>query len=258
MLIRVENPPLTLEFLKRCFKFVSQEWAHAVREPLPDEGFEQRFRDSCIQQMPGWSVAPPAEMRLGAGLETLSGVLHEVDIVVKTGGATAMAELKNLGGGPGKNDIIVFHAKILDYLLDNPHLADDEICLAFVSRTTFDQNGLAACLGLGIHPAASDLRPPPVLINNAMAMQTELNQGLSVGKDTLTRFEDFCDSLNRIYFALQETWLNYRCDYVYDDDCLLFRSGDPIDVDNLAREFRQVNSNCLALYRDFQLAQQAR
>lgn len=259
MPIRLESqPPPTLEFLKRCFKFVSQEWPHAVHEPLPDEGFEQRFRDSCLQQLPGWSIAPPVEMRLGAGLETLSGILHEVDIVAKTSGATAAAELKNLGGVPGKNDIIIFHAKILDYLLANPHLADDEICLAFVSRTTFDYNGLAACLGLGIHPVASDLRPLPVLINNAMAMQTELDRGLPVAADTLSRFEDWCDNLNRLAFALQETWLNYRCDYLYDDECLLFRSREPIEVANLAREFRQVNNNCTALYRDLQRALQAR
>ena len=73
----------TLEFLKRCFRFVSQEWPHAMRESLPDEGFEERFRDSCLLQLPGWSVAPSREMWLGAGLETLSGTLHEVDIVAK-------------------------------------------------------------------------------------------------------------------------------------------------------------------------------
>ena len=229
-----------------------------MREPLPDEGFEQRFRDSCLRQLPGWAVAPPMEMRLGAGLETLSGVLHEVDIVAKTGAATAVAELKNLGGGPGKNDIIIFHAKVLDYLLANPHLADDEICLAFVSRTTFDHNGLAACLGLGIHPVASDLRPLPVLINNAMAMQTELDRGLPVAADTLSRFEDWCDNLNRLAFALQETWLNYRCDYLYDDDCLLFRKVESVDVDDLAQELRQTNSDCIALYMDFRRAQNAR
>ena len=99
------------------------------------------------------------------------GTLHEADIVAKTSRATAAAELKNLGGGPGKNDIIVFYAKILDYLLANPDLAYDDICLAFVSRVTFDQRGLSACLGLGIHPIASDIRPLPVLINNAMSMQ---------------------------------------------------------------------------------------
>ena len=260
MLIRPEIAPATstLEFLKRCFRFVSQEWPYAVREPVPDQGFEERFRDSCIRQLPpGWSVAPSREMWLGAGLETLSGTSHEVDIVAKTSGTTAVAELKNLGGGPGKNDVIVFYAKILDYLLANPDLAYDDVCLALVSRATFDQRGLAACLGLGIHPVTSDIRPLPVLINNAMGMQVELDQGLQVASETLARFEDFCANLNRVAFVLQETWLDYRCDYHFSDGGLLFRAVEPIDVDDLAWELRQANSDCIAIYRAFQYAQRA-
>ena len=260
MPIRPENqsPEPTLEFLKRCFRFLSREWPHAMRESLPDEGFEERFRDSCLRYLPGWSVAPSREMWLGAGLGTLSGTLHEVDIVAKTIRTTAVAELKNLGSGPGKNDIIVFYAKILDYLLANPDSAYDDICLAFVSRTTFDQRGLSACLGLGVHPVASDIRPLPVLIDNAMLMQVELDRGLQVDSATLDRFEDFCANLNRMAFVLRETWLDYRCDYFPSDNSLLFRSVEPIDVDDLAKELRQANGDCIAIYKAFQRAQCAR
>ncbi len=259
MLIRPENRSSapTQEFLKRCFRFVSLEWPHAVREPVPDEGFEELFRDSCVRQLPGWSVAPSREMWLGGGLETLSGTQHEVDIVAKTIRTIAVAELKNLGGGPGKNDIIVFYAKILDYLLANPELAYEDVCLAFVSRVTFDQRALSACLGLGIHPVASDIRPLPVLINNAMLMQAELDRGLQVDSETLARFEDFCANLNRVAFALRETWLEHRCDYLSAADGLLFRAVDPIDVDDLARELRQANGDCIAIYSAFQHAQRA-
>ena len=259
MLIRPENQwsEPTLDFLKRCFRFVSREWPHAKRESVPDGGFEERFRDSCVQHLSNWSIAPPREMRLGAGLDTLSGTLHEVDIIAKTSRTTAAAELKNLGGGPSKNDIIVFYAKILDYLLANPDLAYDDICLAFVSRVTFDQRGLSACLGLGIHPIASDIRPLPVLINNAMSMQTELDQGLQVDSETLDRFEDFCANLNRVSFALRETWLDHRCDYISSGDVLQFRAVDPIDVDDFARELRQANSVCIATYKGFQRALRA-
>ena len=258
MPIRLENqsPEPTREFLKRCFRFVSEEWPHAMRESLPDEGFEERFRDSCLRQLAGWSIAPPRERWLGTRLGTLSGTLHEVDIVAKTARTTAVAELKNLGIGPGKNDIIVFHAKILDYLLANPDLAYDDICLAFVSRTTFDQRGLSACLGLGIHPVASDIRPLPVLIHNAMCVQMELDRGLQVDTQTLDRFEDFCANLNRLAFALRETWLDYRCDLL-SDNRLLFRAVEAIDVDDLARELRQANGDCIAIHTAFQHAQRA-
>ena len=228
-----------------------------MREAVPDGGFEGQFRESCVRHLSGWSIAPPREMRLGAWLDTLSGTLHEVDIVAKTSGATAVAELKNLGDGPGKDDIVIFYAKILDYLLANPDLAYDDICLAFMSRTTFDRNVLAACLSLGIHPVSSDIRPLPVLVNNAMAMQVELDKGLQLAPQALTRFEDFCANLNRVAFALRETWLNDRCRYISSDDGLLFRAAEPIDACDLAAELRQANSDCIAIYRTFQQAQRA-
>ena len=257
MLIRPENqsPKPVLDFLKCCFRFVSQEWPHAIREPIPDQGFEERFRDTCTRRLPGWTVSPPREMRLGAGLDTLSGTLHEVDIVVKTSRTTSVAELKNLGGGPGKNDVIIFYAKVLDYLLANPDLAYDDICLAFVSRSSFDQRALSACLGLGIHPIASNIRPLPVLINNAMLMQVELDRGLQIDSETLARFEDFCANLNRLAFALRETWLEYRCEYNSSEDSLLFRAVEPIDAGGLTHDLQQANGDCISIHRVFQQAQ---
>lgn len=253
MPIRLEYRPsdLSLEFLKRCFRFVSTEWSHEPRIDVPDDGFEQRFRESCERHLYGWSVAPIREMWLGAGLDTLSGTLHEVDIVARTGATTVVAELKNRDDRPGKNDVIVFFAKILDYVLANPVLASGDVSLVFMSRTSFDDRGLSACLGLGIHPVASDIRPLPVLINNAMAMQVELERGLPVDSETLTRFEDFCANLNRIAFALQETWLDHRCNYISSADGLQFQAVKPIDLDDLARELRQANSDCIAIYESF-------
>ena len=61
MNIRVEEtlPEAAIHFLKRCYKFVSQEWQHAVREPLPDQGFEQRFRESCVINLTEWNISIP-------------------------------------------------------------------------------------------------------------------------------------------------------------------------------------------------------
>ena len=259
MLIRPEiaSPASTLEFLRHCFRFVSCEWRHALPEGVPDAGFEGQFRDSCVRRLSGWSIARPREMQLGAWLDTLSGTLHEVDIVAKTSGASAAAELKNLRGGPGKNDVVIFYAKILDYLLANPDLARDDICLAFVSGTTFDDKVLAACLSLGIHPVSSDIRPLPVLVHNARVMQEELNRGLQVAPQVLARFDDFCANLNRVSFALRETWLDRRCRYISSDDGLLFQAVEQIEMDDLALELRQANNACIAIYRDFQQAQRA-
>ena len=258
MLIRLEfaPAPLTLEFLQRCFRFVSEEWPHAVRVKVPDEGFEQRFRESCDLHLRGWLIAPTREMWLGAGLETLSGTFHEVDIVARTNETTAVAELKNLGGRPGKNDIIVFFAKILDYVLANPQLVLHDLCLAFLSRTSFDDRGLAACLGLGIHPVASDIRPLPILINNARAMQVELDRGLAVSPETQDEFESFCVRLNRLGLVLRETWFNGRFRHDSNESIVAW-VVEPIQVDDLARDLRQSNSDFITIFDRFRRAMAA-
>jgi hypothetical protein len=89
--------------------FCQREWQHAVREPLPDQGFEERFRESCVRYLVGWSVAPEREMHLGSALNTASGMSHEVDIVCQYQDVIAVLEIKNRPATPPeKNDVIVF------------------------------------------------------------------------------------------------------------------------------------------------------
>jgi len=76
-------PEEALGFMRHCYKFVSFDWQHAVREPLPDQGFEQRFRESCVSTFIGWNISQERELRLGIGLDAASGVNHEVDIVAE-------------------------------------------------------------------------------------------------------------------------------------------------------------------------------
>lgn len=245
-----------LDFLKRCFRFVNLDWPHAERVQSPDDGFEQRFRESCVQNLPGWAISEQRELRLGAGLDTASGVTHEIDLVARSTTGTAILEAKNRGDLPGKNDVIVFFAKVLDYLLANPNIALDEICLIFMSRNSFEPRGLAACLGLGIHPIAADIRPLPVLIENARLMENELRRGLAISSDTKEGFEDLCSQLNSLSVALNETWMDNRCGYV-SDDSLLFRAVGPLQTDALAQQLRQANSDCTDVLNAFRSAKAA-
>ena len=252
----IAPPVAMLAFLTRCFRFASLEWPHAVRELVPDDVFEQRFRESCAWHLPEWTISEQREFRLGAGLDTASGVAHEVDIVARHPDVTAILEAKNRGDLPGKNDIVIFYAKVLDYLLANPSLAMSDICLAFLSRSSFDASGLAACLGLGIHPVASDIRPLPVLINNAMLMENELRRGLIVPSDTQDRFDDWCAELNGLAVALDETWMDNRCGYL-SEDSLLFKAVAPLQTGVLAGRLRQANSDGADILRDFRAAKAA-
>ena len=252
----IASPASTLEFLRHCFRFVSREWPHAGREPVADDGFEQRFRESCVQNLTEWVISEQREFRLGAGLDTASGVVHEVDLVARHPTVIAILEAKNRGGMPGKNDIIIFYAKVLDYLLANPALAMTDICLAFLSRNSFDASGLATCLGLGIHPVASDIRPLPVLINNAMLMEDELHRGLVATSYLLDRFEDLCAQINRLAATLDETWLDNRCGYL-SEDSLVFRAVAPLQTGVLAEQLRQANSDCTDILHAFRAAKAA-
>ena len=242
--------PVALVFLRRCFRFVSVEWPHTEREQLPDEGFEQRFRESCVQYLDGWIISEQREFRLGAGLDTASGVAHEIDIVARWSNATAILEAKNLGDMPGKNDIIVFFAKIIDYLVANPELALNDLCLAFMSRNSFESSAMATCLGLGIHPVASDIRPLPVLVDNAIRMEAELQKGLVVPGEARDRFEDLCALLNNLGSTLNEAWPDNRFGYL-SEDSVLVKAVTPQPTQEIARQLRQANGDCTDLLNTF-------
>ena len=193
-------------------------------------------------------------MRLGDGLDTASGVYHEVDIVAQTSDLIAILEIKNRHGHPpDKNDVIIFFAKILDYLALNPTLLLREILPAFMSNTAFEPSGLAACLGLGIHPIAPGIRPLPILIDNARRMDVELRNGISLESDVVEEFADFCSLLNNLSSDLDETWLNNRCGFQSENTIVLNAVGG-LPTLALSQNFRQLNGDCTELLEKFKTA----
>ena len=56
-------------------------------------------RESCIAKLAGWVVSQPREMKLGMGLATASGVLHEIDVVAQHELTVGILELKNRADG---------------------------------------------------------------------------------------------------------------------------------------------------------------
>jgi hypothetical protein len=73
-------------------------------------------------------------MNLGMGLITASGVLHEIDVVAQHEPTIGVFELKNRPAWPPeKNDVIVFFAKLLDYLCHTPALLKAHLVPVFVS-----------------------------------------------------------------------------------------------------------------------------
>lgn len=255
--LRVDDTPffdIEIHFLKRCYMFVNLEWRHSEREDVPDQGFEKRFREGCMVHLTEWEISSEREMSFGYGISTSSGVLHELDIVAKHPNVTAILEAKNRQGiFPDKNDVIVFYAKILDYLTFNPDLLNKEICPTFISSTSFDQHGLAACLGLGIHPIASGLRPIPILIDDAKRIKVELTKHVYIAKNVHDRFDDYTAELNSLVFNLKDTWISSRCGSVSSNSIIVKAAGG-LDVVELSDRLRALNADCSWLLQEVRKA----
>ena len=243
--IRVEEhlPRAALDFLRHCYKFTNEEWQHADRLDLPDQGYESLFRTSCISRFNEWEISEQREMRLGHDASTASGVLHETDIVAKHPDCNAIMELKNRTEPPAKNDVIILFAKILDYLAINPALLLKEICPIFMSTFAFDVNGLAGCLGLGIHPICPGLRPIPLLVDNARRIEYELQQGLQLSEETNDRFGDFCANVNNLCLGLSETWIGSRFGY-RSEDTIVVKAPPTSESQAMGNVLRQLNTEC--------------
>jgi hypothetical protein len=197
--------------------------------------------------MIGWSISPKREMNIGQGITTASGVLHEIDLAAGNSELLSFMELKNRSGyPPDKNDVIVFFAKLFDYLVMNADLLLREICPVFVSATTFEVSGLAACLGLGVHPVAPSIKPVPALIFNAMCMKHEIKKLPHVPVELVERSEGFCTGVIRIAFALDGTWISSRCGRLAEDK-LLLKAGEALDTWSLAADFMDLNSEYIDL-----------
>ena len=238
-----ELPASAIDFLRHSYRFVNEEWQHADREDLPDQGFERNFRASCITGLSDWEISQEREMRLGYELSTASGVLHEIDIVTKHADVTAIMELKNRQESPTKNDVVVLFAKILDYLTLNPDLLLKEVCPIFMSTSMFEESGLAACLGLGIHPICPGLRPVPILIDNAKRIDVELRLGTHVSEETLDRFQEFCAELNNTSLSLTDNWFSSRFGY-RSEDTIVLKAAAGSDVSAICHSLRHLNGEC--------------
>lgn len=243
-------------FLRECFRFVANVWQHLPREPIPDQGFEEHFRAHCISRLQDWAISPTREMHLGANLDTASGVLHEIDLAVTNSAVTGVAELKNYNDTPGKNDVIIFHAKVLDYLLANAHLLHQELCLVFLANSNLDDAPLAACLGLGIHPVTPQLRPLPLLVANARVWQRKIDGRVTLPDETMARYEDFCARLSRVAISLHDTWPTCRYGY-QGPGRIVVRATSAVNSYSILSDIRSLNADCPALLSDFQRAEKA-
>jgi hypothetical protein len=245
--------PPAAQFVRDAYQFVATTWQHAPRDDTPDQGFERLFREHCMARLNGWKISSAREMHLGATRETASGTLHEIDLVALHDTTTAIAELKNYQIGPDKNDVIVFHAKLLDYVLANADLTLRELCFAFIASKNLEDPTLSTCFGLGIHPITPQLRPLPVLVQNATYWQRKIHEGANISNEIMAKFEDFCATLSKVAVSLSETWPSNRFGY-QGPNRIVVRTAAFSEWESLLQDFRSLNADCLPLKEAFDSA----
>lgn len=236
-----------MALLRHCYRYVNEDWQHVDRQPIPDQGFEEKFRESCVLKLHGWIVSQNWELNLGSGLLTASGVLHEIDVVVRNEPFRAIFELKNRQGSPPeKNDVIVFFAKMLDYLSLNTHVLKQTLIPVLMSSVAFEYTGLAACLGLGIHPIAPGLRPVPLLVYNIRLLEAELAKGVVLPPEEAAAFDDFCVAVGRFSDTIDPADMNRRFDML-NETTMTVRAVRVGQTVHLGDQLRSLNGECSRL-----------
>lgn len=242
-----------LRFLRHCYRFLNEEWPHANREPIPDQGFEEAFRTSSVSKLQDWRISQVREMRLGEDLFTASGTNHEIDLVGLHERSSAIVELKHWQSPPTKNEVIVFFAKILDYIAANPALMLKDICPIFVSASGFEESGLAACLGLGVHPVGPGLRPVPIIVDSARIMEAAIRSSIDMNRELTGQLAELWAMLHHLCSALEATWLSNRCGYL-SESAIAVRAVSCLDSKELGHDLREANAECLRLLTEFRRA----
>lgn len=158
---------------------------------------------------------------------------------------------------PGKNDVVVFFAKILDYLAFNPRLLLSEVCPIFLSSSAFEETALAACLGLGIHPVGPGMRPLPVLADTLRRIGVELDKGVAISAATRQLWDDSCADLNNLSLQLTEVWMSARCGFQSDEQISVRRVGG-LETVAFSRDLRRLNAHCTEAFEAVTLALQPR
>lgn len=246
-------PMAAHKLMGHSYKFINQDWQRLPKSSIPDQGFEEQFRVSCQNVLHGWKISQHREMQLGLGLDSASGVGHEVDIVAEHTDVLGVMELKNKHAAPpDKNDVIVFFAKLLDYLALHPRLMQGEVCPVFMSNYAFEESGLAACLGLGIHPIAPNLRPLPILLRT-LGMMQKVEEVVTVSAQNSQELDDLSALVASLGVSLENTWLSARCGYG-SDTTLILRANGGLFTHELSRKLYEANALCARLLPVFKAA----
>jgi hypothetical protein len=133
--------------------FVSKEWDKLRRMPVPDKGFEERFREYICTKISFDSMSNVRDMGLGFSHETLSGVPHELDLICLKNKELLVFELKHYEtSNLSKEIVFTFLGKMIDFYFRNLEIYSAfKISMTLVTiNRNIDDSIRKLCLAYGI------------------------------------------------------------------------------------------------------------
>jgi hypothetical protein len=147
--------------------FLAKVWPHTAKSfEERDRGFERAFRHHMFEKFRPTAISSVHDLSFGAGLGTLSGLHHELDLLSRWDEQEWVFELKNGGGCEiNKEMLMVFQEKTLDFYFANyGFLSSLRIMRGFLTGAGYvDDHIRAYCAAWGIVLIDNELFPLPAL-----------------------------------------------------------------------------------------------
>ena len=160
------------------------------------------FQDALteISHLLGFAyVQGPGSLSL-FGTPAASGLRHELDLAMADPGMIIMVEAKDLSGGIGKNDVMLFLQKTFDYYFGK--LSEgrrDPTWRILVSATPVDPGLSALCIQQGLILVEPTCLPLPVLLRYVFQPKAEDLFDDAQLSEAVRLFEPACYPIERIF-----------------------------------------------------------
>jgi hypothetical protein len=133
--------------------FVRKEWDRLSRMPIPDKGFEEKFRDYLYSKINFDVISDVRDTGFGLSYSTVSSIPHELDIICTKEKHKFVFELKHYEiSNITKELIFIFLGKVMDFYFKNPEvLSNYKITMFFVTiNRNVDDAIRKLCITYGI------------------------------------------------------------------------------------------------------------
>jgi hypothetical protein len=117
-----------------------------------DEGFERLLREALDGVFPAGDVSGIRDLGLGDGIVPVLVPQHEIDLILRCREGKFVLEAKAWAAEVGKEPVIIFLAKVLDFLASSSFDFSTPVHLGFIGLGGFSEAAHRAMFATGIVP----------------------------------------------------------------------------------------------------------